>query len=90
MALDGTELGRCASEQMEALERVYGEEEGVRVGAVMTIVEVLREEGSDEEGKTRYASDVRIRHNVGDPYRAAGLMFQAMRNILAAGPAVEE
>lgn len=74
MPLDGAVLGNCASEQMEALERDYGDDENVQIGAVMTIVEVLVGQGEDQ-----YASHIRMRHNVGDPYRAIGIMRAAER-----------
>jgi hypothetical protein len=77
MALDGAVLGNCASQQMEALERDYGDAENVQVGAVMTIVEVLTQEGEDQ-----YSSSVRIRHNLGDPYRSIGLLRAAEQNII--------
>jgi hypothetical protein len=77
MALDGTILGNCASEQMEALERDYGDEQDVHVGAVMTIVEVLKETGEDQ-----YASLVRMRHNVGDPYRTVGILRAAEQQLI--------
>jgi hypothetical protein len=77
MALDGSVLGNCASEQMEALERDHGDDENVQVGAVMTIVEVLTHQGGDQ-----YSSGVRMRHNLGDPYRAIGLLRAAEQNII--------
>jgi hypothetical protein len=77
MPLDGSVLGNCASEQMEALEKDYGEDENVEVGAVMTIVEVLTRQENDQ-----YASNVRVRHNIGDPYRVLGLLRAAEQNIL--------
>ncbi len=83
MALDGSILGNCASEQMEALEQAYGDDQDVQVGAVMTIVEILTPQGADEQGEVRYSSNIRMRHNVGDPYRVIGLMQQAIQNILA-------
>jgi hypothetical protein len=83
MALDGSVLGNCASEQMEALEQDYGDDQDIQVGAVMTIVEILTPKGVDEDGNTRYSSNIRMRHNVSDPYRVVGLMEQAMHNILA-------
>jgi len=91
MPLDGSALGTCASEQMEALERDYGDEEGVQVGMVMTIVEIVKEQGTGPSGNPRYISHVRMRHNVGDPYRVIGLMQQAMHNLLSSsGPSPEE
>jgi hypothetical protein len=82
MALDRSVLGNCASEQMEALEQVYGNDEDVQIGAVMTIVEVLKHEGGDE-----YSSNIRVRHNCGDPYRAVGILRAAEQQILASAAA---
>jgi hypothetical protein len=82
MSLDGSILGNCASEQMEALEQAYGEDEDVQVGAVMTIVEVLTPQDTDEQGNIQYSSNIRVRHNTSDPYRVVGLMQQAIHNIL--------
>jgi hypothetical protein len=76
MALDGTVLGRCASEQMEALENDYGDDEDVRVGAVMTIVEVVKREGEEAQ------SYVRVRHNVTDAFRAVGVLRAAEQQML--------
>lgn len=76
MPLDGAVLGNCASEQMEALEHDYGDDENVQIGAVMTIVEVLVGRGDDQ-----YVSHVRMRHNLGDPYRAIGIMRAAERTL---------
>jgi hypothetical protein len=78
MALDGTVLGRCASEQMEALENDYGEDEDVSVRAVMTIVEIVKREGEDE-----FQSFVRVRHNVADAYRAVGVLRAAEAQIMS-------
>jgi hypothetical protein len=87
MPLDRALLGNTAQEQMEALERDYGNEEGVEIGAVMTFVEILKPEGHDEQGNVKYASFLRRRHNVGDPYRLAGLLDQSIHEILA-GPGI--
>jgi hypothetical protein len=92
MPLDRTVLGACASEQMEALDRDYGEDENVQIGAVMTIVEVLQQQGEDEEGNVQFASNVRMRHNLGDPYRAIGILRAAEQNLIqsvSGGPADE-
>ena len=73
MPLDRAKLGNLASEQMEALEAAYGEDDAVSIGAVMTIVEILHDEG---EGQAR--SEIRTRFtDAGDPYRMIGLMRAA-------------
>jgi hypothetical protein len=46
------------------------------VGAVVTIVEVLKQTGEDQ-----YASLLRMRHNVGDPYRAVGILRAAEQQL---------
>ncbi|HEX3509620.1 MAG TPA: hypothetical protein VHT27_00835 [Solirubrobacteraceae bacterium] len=76
MALDRAKLGTLASEQMEALEDAYGEDERAEVGDVMTIVEVLTTEGDEVR------STVRTRFNAHDPYRIIGILRAAEQNIL--------
>ena len=78
MALDGSILGKCASEQMEALETDYGTDESAEVGAVITIVQVLKR--LDDVGE--YSSTVRMRHNIADPYAAIGYLRAAEQTIL--------
>jgi len=78
VALDGSILGKCASEQMEALETDYGTDESAEVGAVITIVQVLKR--LDDEGE--YSSTVRMRHNIADPYAAIGYLRAAEQTIL--------
>ncbi len=80
MPLDGTVLGNCASEQMEALDEAYGEDETAEIGAVITIVQVLKQvDGADGED---YTSTVRIRHNIPDPYAAIGYLRAAEQSIV--------
>jgi len=80
MPLDGSVLGNCASEQMEALDEAYGDDEGVEIGAVLTIVQVLKRiDGGDGED---YSSTVRIRHNIPDPYAAIGYLRAAEQSIV--------
>jgi hypothetical protein len=87
MPLDGTVLGNCASEQMEALDEAYGEDESVEIGAVLTIVQVLKRLDPDDEsaadGIEDYSSTVRIRHNIADPYAAIGYLRAAEQSIIA-------
>lgn len=77
MALDGSILGTCASEQMEALERAYHDDDTAEIVAVMTIVEIVKRTGEDS-----YSTNVRMRHNLGDPYRAIGILRAAEQNLL--------
>jgi hypothetical protein len=84
MPLDGSILGNLASEQMEALDRDFGEDPDVQVGTVITIVEILRSRGEpDEDGDQPMGSTIRMRHNTADPYRVIGLMEQAKFTVLA-------
>jgi hypothetical protein len=86
MALDGSILGNCASEQMEALDRDFGDDPDVQVGTVITIVEILLPQGEpDEHGNRPMGSGIRLRHNTPDPYRVIGLMEQAKHSLLATG-----
>jgi hypothetical protein len=78
MALDGSILGNCASEQMEALESDYGTDENAEIGAVITIVQVVK--ALDDEGE--YSTTVRMRHNIADPYAAIGYLRAAEQTIL--------
>jgi hypothetical protein len=78
MALDGTILGNCASEQMEALEVDYGDDDDAEIGAVITIVQVLKR----LEGEDNYSSTVRMRHNIADPYAAIGYLRAAEQTII--------
>jgi hypothetical protein len=87
MALDRAVLGKMASEQMQALEDSYDENSDVQIGGVMTLVEVLTPIGPDEQGNMQFASNIRLRHNIGDPYRIIGLLQQAAHDILAPGNA---
>jgi hypothetical protein len=77
MALDRAVLGKMASAQMEALEEDYGENENVEIGGVFTIVEVLTRTGDGN-----VTSTIRKRHNLGDPFRAVGIMRVAEQQIL--------
>jgi hypothetical protein len=80
MALDGTVLGNCAQEQMEALDDAYGDDETAEIGAVLTIVQVLKRiDGAEGED---YSSTVRIRHNIPDPYAAIGYLRAAEQSIV--------
>ena len=86
MALDGTILGNCASEQMEALEVDYGDDDDVEIGAVITIVQVLKR----LDGEDNYRSIVRMRHNIADPYAAIGYLRAAEQTIVRQPGGAEE
>jgi hypothetical protein len=81
MPLDGSVLGNCASEQMEALDEAYGEDDSAEIGAVLTIVQVLKRLDGDGDGED-YSSTVRIRHNIPDPYAAIGYLRAAEQSII--------
>jgi hypothetical protein len=77
MTLDRAKLGNTASQQMEALEQAYGDDEDAEVGGVLTIVEVLHRQGDE------VTSDVRMRVNdAGDPYRVLGLLRAAEQTVM--------
>ena len=81
MALDGSILGTCAAEQMQALEKDFGSDEGIHVGTVITIVEVQKRE-RDGDGERTISSTVRLRHNTPDLYRVVGILDQAKHDLL--------
>ena len=61
--MDASKAGKVIAEQLEAIERDYGDSDAHDIGAVITIVEVT---GPD-------SSEVRIRSNLGgQPYRLLG------------------
>jgi hypothetical protein len=76
MPLDRTVLGNAAAEQMDALDEVYGEDPSAEVGAVMTIVQIVKRQPDGG-----YTSAIRMRHNVGDPYTAIGVIRAAEMTI---------
>jgi hypothetical protein len=77
MPLDQSIVGQVASEQMEAIEHDHGDDPDVEIGAVITIVEVLKRRGPEQA-----SSNVRIRHNQGDPFRVLGLIRAAEQNVI--------
>jgi hypothetical protein len=81
MGLDRTILGTVAAEQMEALEEAYGEDENAEIGAVITIVQVIKRiEDNEDEVK----STVRMRyHNIDTPYAAIGYLRAAEQGIVS-------
>jgi hypothetical protein len=62
---------------MAALERDYGDDENVQLGAVITIVEILKDDG---EGQV--SSDVRMRYNSPEPYRILGVVRMAEQSVI--------
>jgi hypothetical protein len=64
MAIDTSKAGQQIAEQMEAIEKDFEDEEGYRLGAILTIVGIDGPEGSH----------FRIRHNLGNPALALGVM----------------
>jgi hypothetical protein len=67
---------------MEALERDFDDQEDIQIGGVITIVELQKVEGTDEHGNIQVSSTIRMRHNVGDPFRVLGLLDQVKHDIL--------
>ncbi|MGH2833665.1 MAG: hypothetical protein ACRDK2_12900 [Solirubrobacteraceae bacterium] len=103
MTLDQTAIGQVVAMQMQALERDYNDDdEKHRIGAVITIVEILTPDGEPKlqqvEGENinvsqGYRSAIRTRNNVGDPYRVLGIIRaaeQAMVGQLGGGQVPEE
>jgi len=84
LALDRAVLGNLAQEQMGALEDKYGDDENVRLGAAIIVVEVITTVETDGQGNERIKSEVMTRANIGDPYRITGLMEQAKHGLMAA------
>lgn len=82
MALDQTTIGKLVTEQMQALEQDYDDGTEHQIGAVITIVEILTPEGEATPEGQAFRSDIRSRNNVGDPFRALGLMRVAEQSIL--------
>jgi hypothetical protein len=82
MALDGTILGKVASEQMEALEGDFGDDESIHVGTVVTIVELQKREINEDGVEVAVGSIVRVRHNTPDLYRVVGIVDQAKHDLL--------
>jgi hypothetical protein len=65
--MDTSKAGRLIAEQMDALERDYGEKDGYEIGAMITIVEIAGPRGSH----------FRMRSNIGNPAMALGVMRMA-------------
>jgi hypothetical protein len=82
MALDQTTIGKLVTEQMQALEKDYDDGEEHQIGAVITVVEILTSAGEETPEGQAFRSDIRSRNNVGDPYRALGLLKIAEQGII--------
>jgi hypothetical protein len=76
MSLDTSKAGQLVAEQMEAIENDYADQEGYELGAVITIVEVVGQDGS---------SNLRIRNNIGNLVTLLGALRMAEHNIIASG-----
>ena len=78
--MDPSRAGKVIAEQLEAIEADYGDSDEHDIGAVITIVEVTSEAGSE----------LRVRHNLdGQPYRLVGFMRVAEEYALASFRAPE-
>ncbi len=72
--MDSAIVGQLVAEQMEAIERDYGDSAEHDIGAVITIIEV----------RSPTSSDLRVRHNLGEaPYRLVGYMRVAEERVLS-------
>jgi hypothetical protein len=67
---------------MQALEHDYDDGQEHQIGAVITVVEILTPEGEATPEGQPFRSEMRSRHNVGDPYRALGLLRIAEQGII--------
>jgi hypothetical protein len=74
MGLDTSKAGQVIAEQMEALEKDFGDKEGYDIGAVVTIVEVSGPDGSN----------LRIRNSMGDPVLTLGVLRLAEDELIRA------
>jgi hypothetical protein len=72
--VDSSKAGEMIAQQLEAIEKEYGESAEHDIGVVITIIEV-RGPGT---------SELRVRHNLGgQPYRLVGYMRVAEEQALA-------
>jgi hypothetical protein len=82
MALDQTTIGKLITEQMEAIERDYDDDQDHQIGGVITVIEILTPEGEATPEGQAFRSEIRSRNNVGDPYRALGLLRIAEQSLI--------
>jgi hypothetical protein len=78
MAFDSSKVGTHIAEQMEALEKDFGEE--AEIGEICTVVEVRIPQGKDAAGNETFESQVRTRFT-GHPFTAIGLLDVARRGM---------
>lgn len=64
MGIDTTEAGKVIAAQMEAIEKDYEDRDDCKIGAVVTIVEVNGDDGSE----------FRVRNNLGNIPATLGVM----------------
>jgi hypothetical protein len=76
VAIDQSKIGQVVTAQMEAIEQEYGDDADSEIGAVITVVQVIRSRG---EG---VSSEIRMRCNVEDPYMILGLMRAAEQTVI--------
>lgn len=65
MAIDTSKAGQQIAAQMEAIESDFADKDGYELGAIITIVGINEPDGG---------SHFRIRHNVGNPALALGVL----------------
>lgn len=72
MGIDTTAAGKLIAEQMEAIEKDYEDRDDCSIGAVIGIVEVTGDDGTE----------FRIRNNMGNPYMTMGVMLAAQHQMM--------
>lgn len=72
MGIDTTDAGRVIAAQMEAIENDYEDRDDCKIGAVVTIVEVNGDDGSE----------FRVRNNLGSLPATLGVMRIAEHQML--------
>jgi hypothetical protein len=74
LAFDASKIGQHIAEQMEALEKDFGED--AEIGEICTVVEVRVPQGEDA-----FESQVRVRYT-GHPFTAMGMLEMAHKSML--------
>ena len=72
MGIDTTEAGKVIAAQMEAIEKDYEDRDDCKIGAVVTIVEVNGDDGSE----------FRVRNNLGNLPATLGVMQLAEHQMI--------
>ena len=72
MGIDTTDAGKVIAAQMEAIEKAYEDRDDCKIGAVVTIVEVNGDDGSE----------FRVRNNLGNLPATLGVIRLAEHQML--------